>query len=111
VDDSDGRLAALRFLERVQERDLARTRHWIAAEERRLAEKLQGEQARPAPPDWMLERGLNGHSPPVYVHSGGCWNAGRRSSGISREEALRALTEGVPACPQCRPEARLGVLG
>jgi hypothetical protein len=95
----------------VQERDLARTRHWIAAEERRLAEKLQGEQARPAPPDWMLERGLNGHGPPVYVHAGGCRNAGRRSSGTSREEALRALTEGVPACPQCRPEARLGVLG
>jgi hypothetical protein len=33
------RLALLRFLERVQERDLARTRKWIADEERREAER------------------------------------------------------------------------
>ncbi|MEW2426063.1 hypothetical protein AB0911_36710 [Streptomyces nigra] len=34
-DPESSRLALLRFLERVQERDLARTRRWIAHEERR----------------------------------------------------------------------------
>lgn len=44
------RLAMLRFLERVQERDLARTRRWIADEERREAERQRGIQARPLAP-------------------------------------------------------------
>ncbi|GHI98164.1 hypothetical protein TPA0906_00300 [Streptomyces olivaceus] len=101
------RLAQLRFLERVQERDLARTRRWIAVEECKKAELRRAETARPPAPDWLLERGLNGQAPPVYVHVGGCWNAGNRSTGISREEALRALAEGVSACSHCRPDAEL----
>ncbi|MFJ9822717.1 hypothetical protein ACIRU3_47670 [Streptomyces sp. NPDC101151] len=52
-------LDLLRFLERVQERDLARTRRWIANEERRQQERARGEAARPAPPDWLLDYGLN----------------------------------------------------
>jgi hypothetical protein len=104
------RLDLLRFLERVQERDLARTRQWIADEERKLAERQRGEQARPAPPDWVLELGLNRDSAPVYVHEGSCWNAGKRSKGVDRTTALRALTEGVPACPHCRPDSELGYL-
>lgn len=104
------RLAQLRFLERVQERDLARTRRWIADEERREAERRQGETARPPEPDWLLEQGLSKHSLPVYVHAGGCWNAGKRSDGVSREGAVRALAEGVTACPHCRPDTELGYM-
>jgi hypothetical protein len=103
-------LLFLRFLERVQLRDLERTRCWIADEERRETERRRGVAARPAPPDWLLELGLNGHSPPVYVHAGHCWNAGKRSRGLTRDGALRALADGVKPCTQCRPEAELGIL-
>lgn len=104
------RLHLLRFLERVQERDLERTRRWIAEEERRQAERRHGEQARPPAPDWLLELGLNRDAVPVYVHDGSCWNAGKRSRGVGRDAALRALADGVPACPHCRPDAALGYL-
>ncbi len=36
--------------------------------------------------------------------------AGKRSLGISRAAALRALTEGVDACSHCRPDSELGYL-
>ncbi|WP_461712107.1 hypothetical protein [Streptomyces sp. DSM 41013] len=65
-DSGPARLTLLRFLERVQLRDLDRTRRWIADEERREAERRRGIEDRPAPPAWLLERGLIGHSPPVY---------------------------------------------
>jgi hypothetical protein len=109
-DPAPPRLDLLRFLERVQEQDLERTRRWIADEERRERERQQGEQARPAPPDWVLELGLNRDSAAVYVHEGSCWNAGKRSKGVDRSTALRALAEGVAACPHCRPDAELGYL-
>ncbi|KUN81127.1 hypothetical protein AQJ66_24500 [Streptomyces bungoensis] len=101
----------LRFLERVHERGLSRTGRWIADEERRQAEQRQGEQARPSEPDWFLEFGLKQDSAPVSVHAGGCWNVAKRSRGVPRDAALRALAEGVAACPQCRPNAELGYLG
>ncbi|ANJ12136.1 DUF6233 domain-containing protein [Streptomyces parvulus] len=104
------RLAVLRFLERVQLRDLARTRRWIADEERIAAERQRGIEARPAPPDWLLEQGLNGHSPPVYVHAGDCWNTGKNSKGISQDQARRALADGTKACPHCRPDTALRML-
>ncbi|MGC9478804.1 DUF6233 domain-containing protein [Streptomyces sp. WG4] len=110
-DPSVPRLAQLRFLEAVQERDLARTRRWIGDEERRLAERRRAQAVRPPEPDWLLEQGLSGRTPPVYVHAGGCWNAGKRSAGISRDEARRALAEGVPACSHCRPDTELRVEG
>ncbi|MDT0616432.1 DUF6233 domain-containing protein [Streptomyces lancefieldiae] len=68
---------------------------------------------RPAPPpapEWLLEQGLNRDAPPVQIHVGGCWNAGKRSRGISRYDALRALADGVRACGACRPDAELGYL-
>ncbi|WP_210588385.1 DUF6233 domain-containing protein [Streptomyces sp. GESEQ-35] len=34
--------------------------------------------------------GLNRHAAPVYVHVEECWNAGKRSRGISRDQARRA---------------------
>ncbi|MFB6679434.1 DUF6233 domain-containing protein [Streptomyces sp. NPDC056390] len=36
--------------------------------------------------------------------------AGKRSRGVERGQALRGLTEGVPACTRCRPDTELGVL-
>ncbi|MCX4462377.1 DUF6233 domain-containing protein [Streptomyces sp. NBC_01728] len=103
------RLEMLRFLERVQLADLERTRQWIAAEGQREAERRRGEQARPPEPDWLIEQGLNGRAA-VYVHVGGCRMAGKRSKGVARDQALRALAEGVDACTHCRPDAELGYL-
>ncbi|MFJ8113084.1 DUF6233 domain-containing protein [Streptomyces sp. NPDC096132] len=51
-----------------------------------------------------MERGLSGQDP-VYVHTGDCWNAGKRSKDVDRATALRALTDGVPACPHRRPDS------
>lgn len=103
------RLELLRFLERVQLTDLERTRRWIAAEERRQQERQRAIDARPPAPDWLIEHGLNGRNS-VYVHVGDCPTAGKRSKGATRDQALRALTDGVDACPQCRPDTELGVL-
>ncbi|MEV2255946.1 DUF6233 domain-containing protein [Streptomyces sp. NPDC050147] len=103
------RIDVLRFLERVQESDLARTRVWIADEERRETERIRGEQARPPAPDWVIEQGLGGRVP-VYVHRGDCHMAGKRSRGADRDQARRTLAEGVDACPHCRPDTELGVL-
>ncbi|MGI5378525.1 DUF6233 domain-containing protein [Streptomyces sp. CA-251387] len=102
------RLALLRFLERVQLRDLERTRRWIAEEERREAESRRGRAARPPAPDWLIEQSLSRDVPPVYVHVGGCHMAGKRSKGVAREQALRALADRVDPCPHCRPDAALG---
>lgn len=109
-DAEPSRLALLRFLERVQLRDLERTRRWIAQEEQR-AEVARRRADREGPPaaEWLVEHGLGGRSP-VYVHVGGCWSGGRRSRGVAREQALRALAEGVQPCPQCRPDTELGLL-
>jgi hypothetical protein len=108
-DSAVPRLEALRFLERVQLADLERTRRWIAAEEQRQAERERGRQARPPAPDWMIEQGLNGGMP-VYVHRGDCHMKGKRSKGVSEDQARRALAEGVDACTHCRPDSELGYL-
>jgi hypothetical protein len=100
----------LLFLERVQERDLARTRQWIVEERRREAEVQRGLAARPPAPDWLIEHGLNRSAPPVYVHVGGCHMAGKRSKGVVRDAALRALADGIDPCPHCRPDTQLGLL-
>ncbi|MFD9075334.1 DUF6233 domain-containing protein [Streptomyces lasiicapitis] len=109
MNDPQAELNQLRFLERVQERDLARTRRWIADEERRQSERIQGLAARPPAPDWLIEQGLDGRAP-VYVHAGGCHMAGKRSRGVTQDQARRALYERVDACPHCRPDTELGVL-
>jgi hypothetical protein len=108
-DPGPPRLALLRFLERGQERDLARTRRWNAQEEQREAERERGLAARPSAPDWLIERGLSKRKA-VDVHVGGCWNAGSRSKGVEPDQALHALAEGVTARPQCRPDTALGIL-
>jgi hypothetical protein len=108
-DPASSRLDLLRFLERVQEQDLARTRRWID-EERRKTERLQGEQARPEPPDWMIEYGLNRDALPTAVHTGECTMAGKRSKPTDSDTVRRALAAGVKPCQFCRPDTELGVL-
>lgn len=103
-------LPRLRTLETWLALTLDRVRKQIADAERRERETQRGIEARPAPPDWLLEVGLNRDAPPVQVHVGGCWNAGKRVRGISRDEALRALADGVKACGACRPDSELGFL-
>ncbi|MFF1396836.1 DUF6233 domain-containing protein [Streptomyces sp. NPDC058287] len=44
---------------------------------------------------------------------GGLGHAGGppvRCRAVERDQALRGLTEGVPACTHCRPDTELGVL-
>ncbi|MEU4655127.1 DUF6233 domain-containing protein [Streptomyces sp. NPDC023723] len=75
-----------------------------------MLEEQQRAEARPPAPDWLLEAGLNRDAPAVYVHAGDCWYAGKRSRGVDRAVALRALAEGVTACSHCRPDSELGFL-
>ncbi|MER7577702.1 DUF6233 domain-containing protein [Streptomyces sp. NPDC126514] len=103
-------LPRLRILETWLVLTLDRVRRQIAEEERRAAERQRGLAARPPAPDWLIEQSLNRNVPPVYVHVGGCHMAGSRSRGVDRGQAIRALTDGVDACPHCRPDTELGVL-
>ncbi|MFE6338483.1 DUF6233 domain-containing protein [Streptomyces sp. NPDC057806] len=103
-------LPRLRILETWLVLTLDRVRRQIAEEERRAAERQRGVAARPPAPDWLIEQSLNRNVPPVYVHVGGCHMAGSRSRGVDRGQAIRALTDGVDACPHCRPDTELGVL-
>lgn len=103
-------LPRLRTLETWLALALDDVRKAIAVAEQRERERQRGIEARPAPPEWLLELGLNRDAPPVQVHVGGCWNSGKRVRGVSREDALRALAEGVKACSACRPDSELGFL-
>ncbi|MGA4844848.1 DUF6233 domain-containing protein [Streptomyces sp. G5(2025)] len=104
------RIDVLRFRERIQERDPARTRRWIADEERREAERIRGQQARPPAPDWLIELGIGQGKPQVCVHVGGCRMAGTRSRSAGPAQAHQALHEGVAACIHCRSDTEFGVL-
>ncbi|GAA4339715.1 DUF6233 domain-containing protein [Streptomyces venetus] len=114
MNDQPSRLDLLYFARRVVVHQataaLNQLDRWIADEERREAERCQGEERRPPPPDWLLELGLNRNAPPVQVHARNCWNSGKRARGIGRGEALRALADGVRACSACRPDSELGFL-
>ncbi|MGW2169374.1 DUF6233 domain-containing protein [Streptomyces sp. NPDC001705] len=103
-------LPRLRTLETWLAYTLDEVRAAIRQAERREAERQRGIRDRPRPPDWLLETGLNQNSPPVQVHQGDCWNRGRRTRGISLDEARRAITEGVTPCDVCRPDSALGFL-
>ncbi|GGP59369.1 DUF6233 domain-containing protein [Streptomyces melanogenes] len=106
------RLAALLFLERVQRADLARTQRWIEQERKRAAEEA-ARRPPPPPPDWVIayvRRGADKPRLPEGVHIGGCTMAPGEPEAITREQALAALAEGVPACAFCRPDSELGVL-
>ncbi|WP_392895732.1 DUF6233 domain-containing protein [Streptomyces sp. LN699] len=64
----------------------------------------------PDPPAWLIEHGIGAGRPLIRVHVGGCWDTRNRCSPIDVEQARRALAEGVPGCPHCRPHIALGVL-
>ncbi|WP_327419816.1 DUF6233 domain-containing protein [Streptomyces sp. NBC_01230] len=90
---------------------LTRLDEAIAAAEQRERERQQGVRARPPTPDWVIELGIGVGSPPIEVHVGGCYAAGKRRRAVSREQALAALADGIRACIHCRPDTALGVLG
>jgi hypothetical protein len=114
-DPSPSRLELLHFARRVVVQQataaLAQLDRWIADEQRREAERRRGEERRPTPPEWVIERGLL-KTNLVAVHCGDCWQATKsgRCVGVSRQQALDALRRQVLACRHCRPETALGFL-
>ncbi|EGJ77680.1 hypothetical protein STTU_4891 [Streptomyces sp. Tu6071] len=109
------RLDLLRFAYRVVEQQarasLAQIAGWIAVEEERERAVAAREASRPTPPEWVAELSIGKDRRPILVHLGGCHMIGKRSRGITRDQTLRALAEGVEACDHCRPDAALGWLG
>lgn len=89
---------------------LAEAERALEAAERREQERQRGVEHRPPPPEWLIDHGMSRDALPIAVHVGGCHMAGKRSRGVDRAAALRALAEGVAACTHCRPDAELGFL-
>ncbi|MET9960078.1 DUF6233 domain-containing protein [Streptomyces sp. NPDC006326] len=79
-----------------------------AAEEREAAAARQ--QPAPEPPAWLVERGIGAGRLPIRLHTGDCWDTGKRCIPTDPELVRRLLAEGVPACIHCRPDTALGVL-
>lgn len=104
-------LSQLRILRTWHQLWVQRLDEAITAGEHREAEIEQGRRRRPPAPDWLPERGLDGHSAPVAVHVGDCHMAGKRSAPIGEAQARQSLTEQVPACTHCRPDTALGIPG
>ncbi|MGW0969900.1 DUF6233 domain-containing protein [Streptomyces sp. NPDC002516] len=82
----------------------------IAALREREAEREQGRRNRPPEPDWVVELGIGNGRPPIEVHVGGCYAAGKRRRPVPRDEARRLLTAGVRACGHCQPDTALDIL-
>lgn len=102
------RLEKLRIVEGFLRHQLGQVEKWIAEEQQRQA--IRQPSPPPPVPDWLLEVGIGVGKQPVAVHVGGCHMAGKRVRGIPRDQAVRALAEGVAACTHCRPDTELGVL-
>ncbi|WP_435609596.1 DUF6233 domain-containing protein [Streptomyces sp. C10-9-1] len=116
MNDEPSRLQLLHFARRVVVQQataaLAQIDAWIAVEERREAERRRGEEARPVPPEWLIQYGLNRANVDA-VHSGDCWAAAksrRRCHPATRQQAIDALRQQVPPCTHCRPGIALGIL-
>ncbi|MET8402953.1 DUF6233 domain-containing protein [Streptomyces sp900116325] len=45
----------------------------------------------------------------IGIHVGGCYTAGNRRLGVTREQALAALAHGIRTCIHCRPDTELGL--
>ncbi|MGQ4444654.1 DUF6233 domain-containing protein [Streptomyces violaceoruber] len=45
----------------------------------------------------------------VAVHTGECWDLGKRVRPATRAQAIEALRHQVPACAKCRPDTALGI--
>jgi hypothetical protein len=103
-------LPRLRTLETWLALTLDSVRKRISEVERQEREHQRGAEHRPPAPDWLLEMGIGGGRLPVYVHAGGCHMVGKRARDVPADVAVRALADGVEACPHCRPDTLLGVL-
>ncbi|MFJ9558456.1 DUF6233 domain-containing protein [Streptomyces fuscichromogenes] len=103
-------LPRLRTLETWLAHTLDRVRRQIDHLERREQETQRSQQNRPPAPAWILELGPSADALPACLHTCACWATGRRNRGVDRVTALRALTDGVPACPECRPDTALQIL-
>ncbi|MFF4247858.1 DUF6233 domain-containing protein [Streptomyces sp. NPDC001822] len=107
------RLDRLRIVREWQAYQLGRTDRTIAELEEREASAVRAARVLPPTvPGWKLSvlRSGDGNRPDA-VHTGDCGMAGKRTQAMTREQALRALTQdGVTACPYCRPDRELGVL-
>ncbi|WP_438489605.1 DUF6233 domain-containing protein [Streptomyces sp. S186] len=102
-------LPRLRTLETWLQLTLDHVRQAIVIAEQREAQR---QRATPPPsPDWLLQLSIGAGSQPIAVHVGGCSSAGRRARPIGRDQAMRALAEGLEACVLCRPDTELGILG
>ncbi|MFF7359144.1 DUF6233 domain-containing protein [Streptomyces filipinensis] len=112
MNDALSRLELLRFARRVVVQQtavsLAQLDQRIADEERREAERRQGEERRPADPEWLIQYGLNKTNVDA-VHAGDCWAAKKsgRCKPVTRQEAVDALRRRVAPCVHCQPEAKL----
>ncbi|NEA46889.1 DUF6233 domain-containing protein [Streptomyces sp. SID10815] len=115
MDDEPSRLQLLRFARRVVVQQataaLAQIDGWITVEERHEAARRRGEEKRPPPPEWLIQHGLNRTNVDA-VHTGECWAAAKsgRCRPATRQQALEALRQQVPACVHCRPDTALGIL-
>ncbi|MGW1653852.1 DUF6233 domain-containing protein [Streptomyces atratus] len=110
MSDSPSRLVMLRFARRIAVQQVEQIDRWIADEERREAERQQGEERRPPTPDRVMELSIGLGARPIEVHAGHCYAIGKRHRAITREQALAALAKGIRACAHCRPDTELGVL-
>ncbi|MEV0097336.1 DUF6233 domain-containing protein [Streptomyces sp. NPDC050738] len=110
------RLTALEFLERVQVRDLARTRRWIVDAQRRVGEEqIRRERAAQPPPEWTFQAPTGKGSGTLHTtlgeHAEECWaSPNARTKAVGRQQAVQALTDGASPCAQCRPDKVLGFL-
>lgn len=113
MSDTPSRLELLHFARRVvlqqATASLAQIDGWIADEERREAERRRAEETRPPAPEWLIERGLDRNTL-LAVHTGDCWDPGKRCAPITREQAVDALRNQVAACSKCRPDTALKML-
>ncbi|WP_328313066.1 DUF6233 domain-containing protein [Streptomyces sp. NBC_00442] len=109
MSEQPSRLTQLHFLRRYLLQELARVDGWIAREEERAA--AMARKAPPPPPDWVISTMSSGRGAlPQGVHTGTCGMAPGARRPITREQALAALSEGIPACEFCRPDTGLGWL-
>ncbi len=101
-------LPRLRTLETWLQYTLDRVRQQIVVAEQTAA--LQQRAAPPPPPDWVVQLSIGGEGQPITLHVGGCRSAGRRARPVNRDQAMRALVEGLEPCGLCRPDTELGIL-
>lgn len=89
---------------------LRRIDNKIVAARQREAEQEHGRQRRPSVPDWIVELGIGAGDPLPPRSTSVTATPHKRRRLSDRNEARRLLTSGLPVCPHCRPDQRLGIL-